>query len=556
MPQVNKHRKVPFSNKQKKEQLKAKRERKRNEFENDSDSDGNDIHQENIRIKRINEQPSEKVNANRNRFNLHFMKETVEEINERKKDASRGLVKREENELEYELDCNSDYLDLPLRPKWSYEMSKDELDKQEIEYFNKYLDNIFNLHDKQNLSYFEMNLETWRQLWRVMELSDCLLIIVDIRYVALQFTPKLYEYATKELNKPCILILNKIDLVNCELVIAWREYFKLKYPLLKVCLYTSQPKLPFKKSRQAIDKNYEDIFKKRKLFGDFYCNKKLYECLKSIFGDKYDLSSFETLIKSRLTNDTSTLYEAKCISNDKGVLTIGLCGCPNVGKSSLLNTLMSRKLVSVSRTPGHTKHFQTLYLTNSIKLCDTPGLVFPLLIKQRSLQILSGIYPIAHLKEPYTCIRFIAEFVDLIKLLKIKHPREDSANDKDKEWSPIDICEAWALKRGYLTAKANRPDYYRAANELLRMCLDGKFGFSLKPKGFTNEIDKWLAHEDTIKLRKLLNEYGYGNDESFDHVLAEDNSDSHSESEENESSEEENEEKSNTQNPFSVLDDE
>lgn len=32
------------------------------------------------------------------------------------------------------------------------------------------------------MSYFELNLETWRQLWRVLEISDIVLVIVDIRY--------------------------------------------------------------------------------------------------------------------------------------------------------------------------------------------------------------------------------------------------------------------------------------------------------------------------------------------------------------------------------------
>lgn len=36
-------------------------------------------------------------------------------------------------------------------------------------------------HTAKELSYFEMNLETWRQLWRVMEISDVLLLIVDVR---------------------------------------------------------------------------------------------------------------------------------------------------------------------------------------------------------------------------------------------------------------------------------------------------------------------------------------------------------------------------------------
>lgn len=45
--------------------------------------------------------------------------------------------------------------------------------------------------------------------------------------------------------------------------------------------------------------------------------------------------------------------------------------------------------------------------------------------------------------------------------------------------------QGWAIKRGFLTAKAGRPDTYRAANNLLRMALDGKICLSLRPPGFT-----------------------------------------------------------------------
>lgn len=67
-------------------------------------------------------------------------------------------------------------------------------------------------------------------------------------------------------------------------------------------------------------------------------------------------------------------------------LTLGLVGHPNVGKSSLINSIMRRTVVSASRTPGHTKHFQTIHIAHNVRLCDSPGLVFPALIP-RALQV-------------------------------------------------------------------------------------------------------------------------------------------------------------------------
>lgn len=61
-----------------------------------------------------------------------------------------------------------------------------------------------------------------------------------------------------------------------------------------------------------------------------------------------------------------------------------------MGKSSVINSLVGRKVVSVSRTPGHTKYFQTYYLTKTVKLCDCPGLVFPSCVaKQLQVETLS-----------------------------------------------------------------------------------------------------------------------------------------------------------------------
>ncbi len=173
-----------------------------------------------------------------------------------------------------------------------------------------------------------------------------------------------------------------------------------------------------------------------------------------------------------------------------------------MGKSSLLNALTGKKVVSVSKTPGHTKHFQTIFLTKTVRLCDCPGLVFPSLVP-KPLQVLAGLYPIAQLQEPYSAVRYISERERVIELLKIEHPQKAEV-DGDVVWTPLDICEAWAIKRGYNTAKASRPDVYRAANEILRMALDGRLCLSLKPKGYYKELDFWVNHEDTQKLNEIV----------------------------------------------------
>jgi ribosome biogenesis GTPase A len=142
-------------------------------------------------------------------------------------------------------------------------------------------------------------------------------------------------------------------------------------------------------------------------------------------------------------------------------------------------------------------------LTKSVRLCDCPGLVFPSLVS-KPLQVLAGIYPIAQLQEPFRAIRYLAERIAIVDLLKIKHPTETDHNEKKIEWSPLDICEAWAIKRGYFTAKASRPDVNRASNELLRMALDGRLCLALRPKDYNQEIKYWQDHAETKELDEVV----------------------------------------------------
>lgn len=235
----------------------------------------------------------------------------------------------------------------------------------------------------------------------------------------------------------------------------------------------------------------------------------VYNACKKIVQDNVDLTSWETKLaeETRLLNeklnkpqrdedddddgddvqyertheeDTSFNFEEHILYKN-GILTVGCVGFPNVGKSSVLNALMGRKVVSVSKTPGHTKHFQTIFLTNNVRLCDCPGLVFPS-FEPRPLQVLLGSYPIAQLRVPNAAVKYLAERINLVELLNIQHPQGSNVT----EWSAIDVCEGWALKRGFITSKAARPDVSRAANSILRMALEGQISLCLLPPRYND----------------------------------------------------------------------
>lgn len=53
----------------------------------------------------------------------------------------------------------------------------------------------------------------------------------------------------------------------------------------------------------------------------------------------------------------------------------------------------------MSSTPGKTKHFQTILLSNEIILCDCPGLVFPQFATTKADLVCDGVLPIDQLKE-------------------------------------------------------------------------------------------------------------------------------------------------------------
>ena len=119
------------------------------------------------------------------------------------------------------------------------------------------------------------------------------------------------------------------------------------------------------------------------------------------------------------------------------------------------------------------------------------------------MQVLSGLFPISQVREPYSAIRYLAERVPIEKIYQLVPPSEEVNSTGHFQWTAFMLCEAYANKRGYHT-KNGRPDTYRAALEILRDTVDGVVCLYFDPPdaarlsrlGVSDNTSAAVAHDD------------------------------------------------------------
>lgn len=398
--------------------------------------------------------------------------------------------------------------------------------------FKNYLENIYDTYSYENLNYFEHNLEVWRELWRTCEMSDVLLIMADIRHPMFHFPPALYNFVTKTLKKRFVLILTKCDLVPKENILQWKQYFETTFKNLDVCVFSSFKKTSFKdadgkemtmKKRRAMKRTYQptgveelweilrsyEIKKKGRLVNIEY-EAPHQGSIEDLLGEKLTLNEDDEDEGSDEEDEKAVEAERDealrsfdeefddfSIRKERSYLTLGLIGNPNVGKSTFINALKGYRVCSTSRTPGHTKRRQTIFLTKEVMLCDCPGLIFPAVDMPKELQILCGIYPIAQVREPYSAITYLSQFVPVEGIYKLEPPEQEFDYDPEKgeiEWSAWRICEAYAAKRGYHN-RQGRLDVHRAGREILFDVIDGRIVLYFLPNQSDVDIGFYVNEE-------------------------------------------------------------
>lgn len=179
-------------------------------------------------------------------------------------------------------------------------------------------------------------------------------------------------------------------------------------------------------------------------------------------------------------------------------LRVMICGVPNVGKSTLINTLIGKKSAKTGNEPGITKAEQRLILADDFWLYDTPGMLWQKIIVPESgynLAIGGSVGRNALDEEDIVLY--------LIHYLKMHYPtllaQRYQLSDFDEHMHD-DVClEQIARKRGALIS-GGRIDYQKASELVLQDFRSGLLGrITLETP---EEWSQWLKSAQTIEAEK------------------------------------------------------
>jgi nuclear GTP-binding protein len=236
-----------------------------------------------------------------------------------------------------------------------------------------------------------------KEFHKILEMADIIVEVLDARDPMISRCREAEKIVSASAHeKKLILVLNKIDLVPLPVVMAWKKELEREYPVIL-----------FKANTQRQANNYGE--------------NKLYQ---NSLNKNPDLVA--DMLRSTKSLGTHKLFEL--IKNysrsgkDKKAVTVGVIGFPNVGKSSIINSLKRKRAAAVSSTAGFTKNLQEVELDSKVKIIDSPGVI--LSNDNEALLVLRNQANAAEVKDPITPVGAILERVSknhIMNVFKIGH---------------------------------------------------------------------------------------------------------------------------------------
>jgi len=187
-----------------------------------------------------------------------------------------------------------------------------------------------------------------------------------------------------------------------------------------------------------------------------------------------------------------------------------ICGIPNVGKSTLINTLTGKRATKTGDEAGVTKIEQRIVLADGFYLFDTPGMLWPRIIVAKSGYNLAASGAIG--RNAFNEEEVALELLDYLipnypDLLKARYKVELPAGTTDEQ-----LLEEIGRKRGAVLSKG-RINLQKAAEIVIyefRQSTLGRITLETPP-----EFAQWLAagqkldaerqvKKDEIELKRLV----------------------------------------------------